>query len=432
MNKFLKKLSSARIIALGFAAVILIGSLLLMLPVSLKEGIELSYADSLYTATSAVCVTGLATVDIGDTFTIFGQIVMAILIQIGGLGVASIGAGVILAAGKRMNLKSRNVFKEAMNIDTEKGMTTFLHEIFITAVAFEIVGAALSFIVFSRVYPLPKAMWVSLFHSIASFNNAGFDVLGGFQSLTAYESDVLLNLVTAALVFFGGIGFLVMHELRVKRFSWKKLSMHAKVVLSMSAALTVLGMLLFKLSEDMSWLSAFFMSVSARTAGFSSHSMALFTPPGLMVMMVLMVIGASPGSTGGGIKTSTFFVMLQGIKSSAFNKQERAFKYSVPKNYFKKAAVIFLLALGAIIASTYLLLTFDGEIAFIDALFEMASAFGTVGLSTGITPSLSLGSKIVSMVMMYIGRLGPLTIATLWYFAGEENVSYPEGNIAIG
>jgi len=432
MKKILKHLSSARIIALGFAAVILIGSLLLIMPVSVKEGVELSYIDAFYTATSAVCVTGLATVDIGDTFTLFGQIVMAVLIQIGGLGVASVGAGVILAAGRRMNLKSRNVLKEALNIETEKGIVTFLYEIFITAVIFEIIGAALSLIVFSRAYAFPKALWVSIFHSIASFNNAGFDVLGGFQSLTAYENDVILNLVTAFLVFFGGIGFLVIRELRIKKFKWKKLSMHSKVVITVSAALIAIGTLLFKLSEDMTWLSAFFMSVSARTAGFSGHSMGLFTKPGLLVMMVLMVIGASPGSTGGGVKTSTFFVMLQGIISSATNKQERAFKYSVPKSYFKKAAVIFLLALCAILSSTYLLLTFDSELEFIDALFEMASAFGTVGLSTGITPVLSTGSKLVSVVMMYIGRLGPLTIATLWYFAGEENARYPEGNIAIG
>lgn len=432
MKRLLKKLTPGRIIALGFAAVILLGSVLLILPFSVKEGVELSYIDSLYTATSAVCVTGLATVDIGDTFTIFGQAVMAVLIQIGGLGVAAVGAGVILATGKRMNLKERSVLREALNVSSDKGVITFLYDIFITAIVFEVLGALLSFIVFVGDYPIGKAIWVSVFHSIASFNNAGFDILGGFQSLTEYSDNVLLNLVTAMLVIFGGIGFLVLRELREKKFRWKKLSMHTKVVLSTSLVLIIAGTLIFKLSEDISWLGAFFMSVSARTAGFSSYSMGGFSNAGLLVMIALMVIGASPGSTGGGIKTSTFFVLLQGIKSSATNKSEKAFKYSVPKTAFKKASVIIMLAVAAIFVSTYAIVAMEPQMDFMDALFEMSSAFGTVGLSTGITPSLSVGSKLVSIVMMYIGRLGPLTIASLWYFAREESVKFAEGNIAIG
>ena len=208
--------------------------------------------------------------------------------------------------------------------------------------------------------------------------------------------------------------------------------MHAKVVLSVSAVLIIAGTLLIKLTEDVTWLGAFFHSVSARTAGFSTYPLGSFSNPGLLVLIVLMFIGASPGSTGGGIKTSTFFVLLQGIKSAATNKSEKAFRYAIPREAFRKASVITLLALSVVLVSTFLITILEPQIRLVDALFEMTSAFGTVGLSTGITPDLSVGSKVISIVVMYIGRLGPLTIASLWYFSRGERVSFPEGNIAIG
>ena len=200
----------------------------------------------------------------------------------------------------------------------------------------------------------------------------------------------------------------------------------------MSFILTLAGTILIKFSEDITWLGAFFHSVSARTAGFSSYPIGSFTNAGLFVLIVLMFIGASPGSTGGGIKTSTFFVLLQGIKAAATNKSEKAFRYAIPKKAFKKASVITLLAIGVVIVSTYLIVCLEPDVRLIDALFEMTSAFGTVGLSTGITPSLCIISKLISIFVMYIGRLGPLTIASLWYFSEGENVKFPEGNIAIG
>ena len=255
MRKLLKRMSSARIIALGFAAAIFIGSGLLMLPCSVRNGVDLKYIDALYTSASAVCVTGLVTVDIGDTFTAFGQFVVAALIQIGGLGVASMGAGVILAVGKRINLKGRRVLRDAMNLDSGKGIVKFIKSVFLTTAAFELVGAALSFIVFVRNYPPLKALGISLFHSVAAFNNSGFDILGNFQSLSAYKEDVFLNLVTCLLIFFGGIGFLVIREIVEKRFRWRKFSMHTKVVLTMSIVLTVGGAVIFRITEDMPWLS---------------------------------------------------------------------------------------------------------------------------------------------------------------------------------
>ena len=432
MLRFLKKLSAARIIALGFAAVILIGSLLLMLPCSIQEGVEVEYIDALYTSTSAVCVTGLIAIDAGDTFTPLGQFFLAMLIQVGGLGVTAVGAGIILAVGRKVNLKGQNLVREAMNLDSGRGVIGFVKSIFVTTLIFELTGAALSFLVFVQDYPPLRALGISLFHSVAAFNNSGFDILGNFQNLIPYRDDVLLNLVTCGLIFFGGIGFLVIRELWQKRCRWRKLSMHTKVVLTVSVTLIVVGGVLIKLTEDVTWMGAFFHSVSARTAGFSTYPLGEFSNAGLLVLTVLMFIGASPGSTGGGVKTSTFYVLLQGIKAAATNRSEKAFRYAIPREAFRKAAVITLLAAGVVVGGTYLMTVFEPELSLMQILFEITSAFGTVGLSTGITPDLSVGSKLLSILIMYIGRLGPLTVASLWYFQRIERVGYPEGNIAIG
>lgn len=432
MFRLLKRQSPGRIIALGFLSVILIGSILLMLPCSVKDGVTLRYIDSLYMSTSAVCVTGLIAVDAGDTFTPLGQAFLAMLIQVGGLGVTAVGAGVIIAIGKKVNMKGRNLIREAMNLDSGRGLVIFVRDIFITTVIIELSGAVLSFLVFIRDYPPIRAIGISLFHSVAAFNNSGFDILGNYQNLIPYRDNVLLNVVTCTLIILGGIGFLVIREVCSKRFHWKKLSMHAKVVISMSVVLIIVGAVMLKLTENITWMAAFFHSISARTAGFSTYPLGSFSQSGLLVLTVLMFIGASPGSTGGGIKTSTFFVLLQGIKSAATNKDEKAFRYAVPKNAFRKAAVIAALAIGVVIVGTYLMTIMEPDIPLADLLFEITSAFGTVGLSTGITPDLCDGAKFLSIVIMYIGRLGPLTIASLWYFTRGDRVSYPEGNIAIG
>ena len=432
MLKLIKRQAPGRIIALGFAAVILTGSLLLMLPCSIQDGVTVRYIDALYTSTSAVCVTGLIAIDAGDTFTPLGQTFLAMLIQVGGLGVTSVGAGIILAMRRRVNLKGRSLIREAMNLDSGRGLVRFVRDIFITTLIFELAGAALSFLVFVQDYPPLDALGISLFHSVAAFNNSGFDILGNFQNLIPYRDNVLLNLVTCGLIIFGGIGFLVIREMWTKRLRWRKFSMHTKVVLSVSAVLIVTGGVLIKLTEDVTWMGAFFHSVSARTAGFSTYNLGQFSQSGLLVLTVLMFIGASPGSTGGGIKTSTFFVLLHGIKAAATNRSERAFHYSIPRDAFRKAAVITLLAAGVVLVGTYLMVTMDPETTLMQALFEVTSAFGTVGLSTGITPGLSDGSKLLSILVMYIGRLGPLTVASLWYFNRGERVHYAEGNIAIG
>ena len=432
MKRLFRTQSPARLIALGFAMVILLGSVLLILPFSVREGVDLAYIDALYTSTSAVCVTGLIAVDAGDTFTPLGQFILAMLIQVGGLGVTSVGAGIILATGRKLDLKGRNLIREASNLDSGKGVMRFIKNVLLTTLIIESTGAALNFIVFCQDYPPLKALGISLFHSVAAFNNSGFDILGNLQNLIPYRDDVLLNLITCGLIFFGGIGFLVIREMWSHKLRWKKYSMHAKIVLTVSAALIVVGTLLLKLTEDVTWLGAFFHSVSARTAGFSTYPLGNFSNAGLLVLTVLMFIGASPGSTGGGVKTSTFFVLIQGIKAAATNKSEKAFRHAIPKDAFRKAAVVLLLALAVVVTGTWLMVVMEPEVSLMDALFEITSAFGTVGLSTGITTGLGVDAKLLSILVMYIGRLGPLTVASLWYFSPGERVSFPEGNVAIG
>lgn len=432
MKGVFRRQSPARLIALGFALTILLGSVLLILPCSVQDGVDLSYIDSLYTSTSAVCVTGLIAVDAGDTFTPLGQFFLALLIQVGGLGVTTVGAGIIIAMRKNVDLKGRNLIREASNLDSGRGTIRFVKNVLVTTLIIELIGAILSFFIFIRDYSPLKALGISLFHSVAAFNNSGFDILGNLQNMIPYQDNVALNLITCTLIFLGGIGFLVIKEIRANKFRWKKYSMHAKIVLTMSAALIFIGTILLKFTEDITWLGAFFHSVSARTAGFSTYSLGTFTDAGQLVLIVLMFIGASPGSTGGGIKTSTFFTLIQGIKSAATNKSEKAFRYAIPKDAFRKAGIITILALTVVIAGTWLMVVMEPDLDLLDALFEVTSAFGTVGLSTGITTGLGTDAKLLSILIMYIGRLGPLTIASLWYFGQSERVSFPEGNLVIG
>ena len=430
--RFLKNQPPARIIAVGFALLILLGAALLMLPFAVHPGAHVGPLDALFTATSAVCVTGLVVVDTGDTFSLFGQAVIAILIQIGGLGVASIGMGLALVAGRRISLKGRSLVREALNVESLEGMVRLVRAILLMTLICEVAGAALSFPSFARDHMPLQAVWLSIFHSIAAFNNAGFDALGGGQSLIPYQNDLLLNLVTDALVIVGGIGFMVILDVGRCRGQFRRMTFHTKVVLSTTAVLLVGGAVLLQLTDHMGWLAALFQSMTARTAGFSSVDLGSMSNAGLLVIMVLMFIGASPGSTGGGIKTTTFFVLLSGIYSAATNHSERAFHNAIPKDAFRKASVISMLAVFLVMTASYLMLIFDPQLSLRDVLFEMISAFSTSGLSTGITPQLSAQSRILSIIMMYIGRLGPLTVASLWYFTIGERVRYPEGTIAIG
>ena len=435
MKQFLlsiKRQPPGRLIVVGFALVIFLGTGLLLLPISVRDDATVSFIDALFTSTSAVCVTGLIAIDVADHFTVFGQVVVAALIQVGGLGVTSIGVGLILAAGKKVGMRSRVLVKEALNVDGAKGMVRLVKSVLLLTLGFELVGAALSFIVFSQDFPLPKALGVSVFHSIAAFNNSGFDILGGLRNLIPYQSDVLLNLTTCGLIIFGGIGFLVILDVWSKKFRFKKFTFHTKVVVTTTGVLLLLGTLLLKATEDITWLGAFFHSVSARTAGFSTYAIGDFTDAGLFVLTLLMFIGASPGSTGGGIKTTTFFVLMQEVRSLFTKRHIGAFRRSISMEALAKAFLITMLSLLLVCACTFFLCILEPEYTFLQLLFEEVSAFGTVGLSTGITPALGWVAKLVLIITMFAGRVGTFTLLSIWIERPAPTARYTEESLTIG
>lgn len=428
---FFRNQPPGRLIASGFALVILLGAFLLLLPVSIKDGAEVSVIDALFTSTSAVCVTGLIAMDIADHFTVFGQAVVAILIQVGGLGVTSIGVGLVLAAGKRVGIKSRVLVKEALNVDTYKGIVRLVKAVLMMTLCFEAGGALLSFLVFSQDYAPLHAAGISLFHSIAAFNNSGFDILGGLQNLIPYQDDVLLNLTTCTLIIFGGLGFLVILDV-LKQRRFRRLALHSKVVIVTSLALLAVGTVLLKATEDITWLGAFFQSVSARTAGFSTYPIGQFTNAGLFTLCVLMFIGASPGSTGGGIKTSTFFVIFQEIRGMCTKKTVHAFHRSISRQNVSKAFMITILSGTVVGIAVFLMCILEPDFSFMQLFFEVISAFGTVGLSTGITPDLSVAGKAVIILVMFTGRVGAFTLLSMWVNRAEPNARYSEETISVG
>lgn len=429
---FFRNQPPGRLITLGFFLVIMTGAFLLLTPMARRPGVDVSFVDALFTSTSAVCVTGLIAIDTYDTFSVFGRAVVALLIQVGGLGVTSVGAGLILAAGKKFSFKGRLLIKEGLNVDSFKGVVSLVKSVLLMTFCFELVGVILSFIVFVQDYPPLHALGNSIFHSIAAFNNTGFDVLGGLQNLIPYRDDVLLNLTTCGLIIFGGIGFLVILDVLRNRFRFRKLALHSKVVISTSIFLIIAGTLILKCTDDVTWLGAFFHSVSARTAGFSTYPLGTFSNAGLFALTILMFIGASPGSTGGGIKTSTFFTLVQSMRSALNKKHFGAFRRSLSKETLSKAYLITLLSLCVVCTGTFVLCILEPHLSLMQLLFEVTSAFGTVGLSTGITPNLCDASKLVVTLIMFIGRLGALTMITIWINRPEQQARYTEESITIG
>ncbi len=426
-----KWLSPERFLALGFASVILLGTLLLLLPISANPGVTIRPLDALFTSTSAVCVTGLVVMDTADSFSIFGRTVVALMIQIGGLGISAVGVTFILLAGKKVGLKERVLIKESLNLGSLKGIVKLIKSIVMMTLCFEGAGLILSYVVFSQDYPPLSALGISAFHSVSSFNNAGFDILGGYQSLTSYQDHVLLNLTTCALIIFGGLGFYAIREILNKR-SWTNLSMNTKIVLSMTFFLLALGTVLLKLTNNITWLGAFFQSTSARTAGFNTYSIGGLSSAGQFIMILLMFVGASPGSTGGGIKTTTAFTLIKSLFSYATNRDCTAFRRRISQESVFKAFIVASLAIFTICTITLLLCITEPDLSFSQILFEVVSGFGTVGLSTGITPQLKDISKFLLCLIMFIGRLGPLTMACVWVYQPSSNLSYGEERITIG
>jgi trk system potassium uptake protein TrkH len=436
--------ASPLVLVYGFAILIAIGTLLLTLPISSNSGQWTSFPNALFTATSGVCVTGLVVVDTLDYWSLFGQIVILVLIQIGGFGFMTSTTILLLALGRRIGLRERLLIGESMGLSRLGGLLWVVSGMAILTVLAEGIGATLFYLRFSGEFSFKIAIWKSIFQAVSAFNNAGFDLSGGFRSLTSYSSDYLVVLVTAALVFLGGISFLVIQDV-FRTFNLKKLSVDSKLVLSITALLLVFGMLIVLATE---WnnantlgsmpfpeklLNAFFHSVTPRTAGFSTLSVATMADYTLFFTMLLMFVGGASGSTAGGIKVNTVGLIIATIWSSIRGKEyPGAFNREFMNQQIFRALAVIVLSLTFVSLVVFLLTITEG-FRFLALLFETVSAFGTVGLSTGITPSLSLPGRLLITLTMFVGRLGPLTL-TLALVRRQQpaRFRYPREIVRIG
>ncbi|WP_059170717.1 TrkH family potassium uptake protein [Bacillus sp. FJAT-27445] len=438
-------LDPPKVLVLGFVVIILIGASILTLPISTADNEGLPFIKAFFTATSATCVTGLVVVDTGTTFSTFGQVVILLLIQIGGLGFMTFASLFAFILGKRISLRERLLLQESLNNISIEGIVRLARRILIFAAVFETLGAIILSIRFSFDMPLRKAVFYGVFHSISNFNNAGFDLLGEFRSLTGYVDDPVVVLTVCLLIITGGIGFIVINELFEYRHT-KRLSLHTKIVLSSTGILIAIGTLLIFLLEYSNGktlgplslsgktLAALFQSVTARTAGANTVSISDMTQSGLFLIIILMFIGASPGSTGGGIKTTTFATLLGAVWSQIRGKEDVVlYRRRIGYETIYKALTVTMSALILIIIVTMLLTITEKGKDFFLILFEATSAFATVGLSMGLTPLLSTPGELLIIFMMLAGRVGPLTVAYAITIRRKQTpFRYPKGKIMIG
>ncbi|MGM0395870.1 MAG: TrkH family potassium uptake protein [Bacillota bacterium] len=422
MIKF-PRLGAKQTLAIGFVVIILTGTLLLMMPVSNKSGEYLPFLDALFTSTSATCVTGLVVYDTWSQFTLFGQVVILLLIQIGGLGFMTIAILFSMVLGKRIGLRERSFVMEAVNSLQISGVVRLVRHILIGTLIFESIGAIILATRFYNVFGDSRAIWFGIFHSVSAFCNAGFDLMGSmdpYSSLTGFSSDIAINLTVMSLIVIGGIGFVIWEDLYKNRMKFSKYNLHTKTVLVSTLVMILISTTLFLVIEkdttlkDMETgeriMAAFFHSVTPRTAGFNTTDTAALSESGTMLTMMLMFIGGSPGSTAGGIKITTYVVIILSVithfrKCEDVNLFNRRLDNRVVKRAYFSATYYSLL----VMAGCFLIVANQG-IPIKEALFETLSAIGTVGLSTGITRDLSTVSRIVIVALMYIGRLGSLTV----------------------
>ncbi|MCD8160353.1 MAG: TrkH family potassium uptake protein [Clostridiales bacterium] len=440
------QLSRTKLIMLGFVLLILVGTLLLMLPAATRSGEETSFRGALFTATSATCVTGLVVYDTWTHWTLFGQLVLLTLIQIGGLGFITIGTFALSLLGRKIGLGGRELIRDSLSTQQIRGSIRLVHRIIRGTLLFEGTGAVLLAIRFVPELGLARGCYYGVFHAVSAFCNAGFDLMGfqgEYSSFCNYADDPIVNLVLMGLIIVGGIGFLVWDDLLTHRWHWRRYRLQTKVVLTATAALILGGTLLFLLSErnnlfaDMSWgeriWAALFCAVTPRTAGFNTVDTAALTSGSKVLTMILMFIGGSPGSTAGGIKTTTTVVILLYIRSYLFSNEDcTVFRRRLDKDAIKRASVVvfinFSLALFAI-----LVLLIGQNLPLADVLFEAFSAIGTVGMSTGVTRELNTLSRLVIILLMFCGRVGSLSFAmsfTERRRAGK--LRYPEEQIVVG
>ncbi|WP_129689476.1 TrkH family potassium uptake protein [Gottfriedia acidiceleris] len=438
-------LDPSKVLVTGFAFIILLGAILLTLPIATKNGEGLRWLDALFTSTSATCVTGLVVVDTGTTFTVFGQLVILSLIQVGGLGFMTFATFFAVLLGKKISLKERLLLQESLNNLSIAGIVRLVKRIFIFTIVIELIGGILLAVRFAFDFPIKKAIYFGIFHSISNFNNAGFDLMGGFKSLTSYVTDPIVTIVVSLLITLGGIGFIVMNEL----YEYKEtrfLSLHTKVVLRTSIFLLIIGTILIFLLEfhnpktiqPLSWsgklLGSLYQSVTPRTAGSNTLNIPDLTQSTLFIIIILMFIGASPGSTGGGIKTTTFATLLGAVRSQIKGKEDVVFfNRSIMYDTIYKALTVTVSGLLIVMFVTMILTITEHGKDFLMILFEATSAFGTVGLSMGLTPDLTPFGRILIILTMFAGRVGPLTVAfAITLRRHSDPFKRPKGKIMIG
>lgn len=442
----LPRLNSLRIIALSFFIVILIGAILLSLPISSKNGTFTNFLDCIFTATSATCVTGLIVFDTFTQWTVFGQCVILLLIQIGGLGFMTLLTILMMFAKRHVTLHEMRLLTQSAGSVRKEGIFTLVRHILFGTVIIEALGAIVLSFVFCPDMGFGQGLYFAVFHSVSAFCNAGFDLLGcraPFSSLTSYSTNITLNLTISALIIIGGIGFYVWDDLIRCRFRFKKLELHSKAVLIMTFTLLISGWILFFATEynhalaDKNFgeklLSSFFQSVTTRTAGFDAINQANLSDSGVLLSVFFMLIGGSPGSTAGGIKTTTVAVIIFSTIACAKGHDSTViFKRRIEPSTVRQAHTTAAVYLFMAITSVMLICSIDG-ISLRDCIFEVASAIGTVGLTTGITPSLSAASHVILILLMYAGRLGAMSLMLV--FADKENkvpLERPYGKIIIG
>lgn len=458
MHKVLKKfeLTTTRMIGFGFFAAIIIGTLLLSLPISSADGQATDLMDAAFTATTSVCVTGLTTVNIASHWSIFGKIIILLLVQMGGLGVITFTTVIFLLFRRKITLKNRLLIRDAYNLDTLSGLVKLTIWILKGTFLVEGIGAIFYAMKFVPQFGFIDGIGKAIFNSVSAFCNAGMDILGE-NSLASYRGSIIVNFTTMALIIIGGIGFPVWEDVVAnvkewvrKGFSipqfWKKLQLHTKLVLSISIALVLIGMVLITALEwnnpdtigPLPWweklLSGLFQSVTTRTAGFYTIPQENFTDASSFICVLLMLIGGSPSGTAGGVKTVTVGMVVLSVVSIVKGKKDtEAFGRKIPESYVKKGMAVILLSLSILILTLMALCVVE-NVEFMSMLYEVTSAIATVGLSKSLTPNLSIAGKIIIIIAMYIGRIGPITLALFFNtkYEKKRNRSLPEEKIIVG
>ena len=442
-----KHLSTFQIIILGFLIVIMTGAILLMLPFSTRDLKGAPFMDALFTATSATCVTGLVVRDTATYWSGFGQAVILTLIQIGGMGVVTLAVVITIISGKKIGLMQRSTMQESIAAPQVGGIVRLTRFIVKTAFAIELLGAICMFPVFYKDFGIGKGLWYSLWHSVSAFCNAGFDLMGvreQYSSLVSYVANPFINLVIMFLIITGGIGFLTWHDIRTNKWHFRRYRMQSKIVFVVTAVLLVLPALYFYFIEfsypqwaglsgaERFW-GALFQAVTPRTAGFNTLDLTKMSEPGQAIMTILMLIGGSPGSTAGGMKTTTIAVLMLSMLS-VFGRREHVedFDRRIAGETIKYAAAVLIMYLVFCLGGGILISSIE-QLPMLECIFEAGSAIGTVGLTLGLTPDLSLASRIILIVLMYFGRVGGLTVVFAAVSGTKPNVSKaPKEKITVG